>query len=84
MYPKQARHLQNPKLEPSEKQAPAGSGKPSADTDKCVYCTLCAKKCPQEAITVDRKEKVWKLNEEKCVECGICVSSCPKKAIEMK
>lgn len=73
-----------PKTEPSEKQAPAGSGKPSADTDKCVYCTLCAKKCPQEAITVDRKKKVWKLDEEKCVECGICASSCPKKAIEMK
>ena len=40
--------------------------------------------CPQEAIRVDRKEKIWELDEEKCVECGICAGACPKKAIEMK
>ncbi len=62
----------------------AAGGKPVMDAEKCVYCTLCAKKCPQEAIQVDRKEKIWKLDEEKCVECGICAGACPKKAIEMK
>lgn len=62
----------------------AAGGKPVMDAGKCVYCTLCAKKCPQEAIQVDRKEKIWKLDEEKCVECGICAGACPKKAIEMK
>lgn len=59
----------------------SGTGKPVMDPEKCVYCTLCAKKCPQEAIAVDRKEKTWVLDEEKCVECGICVEACPKKAI---
>ena len=54
------------------------------DAEKCVYCTLCAKKCPQEAIRVDRKEKIWELDKEKCVECGICAGACPKKAIGMK
>ena len=62
----------------------AAGGKPVMDAEKCVYCTLCAKKCPQEAIQVERKEKIWKLDEEKCVECGICAGACPKKAIEMK
>lgn len=66
-----------------EKQEAAG-GKPVLDTEKCVYCTLCAKKCPQEALRVDRKEKLWELDGEKCVECGICAGACPKKAIEMK
>ena len=73
-------------IKPKEEQpaaAASGGGKPSVDVEKCVYCTLCAKKCPQEAILVDRKEKIWKLDEEKCVQCGICASACPKHAIEM-
>lgn len=70
--------------EEKKEEAAAAGGKPVVDTEKCVYCTLCAKKCPQEAIQVDRKEKIWKLDEEKCVECGICAGACPKKAIEMK
>lgn len=56
---------------------------PQADTEVCVYCTLCAKKCPQGAITVDRAEKVWKLDKDACVSCGLCESNCPKKCISM-
>ena len=56
---------------------------PACDPGKCVYCTLCAKKCPAGAITVDRKEKTWKLDEDKCVACGTCAEACPKKAIIM-
>ena len=51
--------------------------------DTCVFCTLCAKKCPKEAITVDRAEKKWALNKDLCVSCGLCESSCPKKCISM-
>lgn len=70
-----------------EEKAAAGSkagSKPVNDAQKCVYCTLCAKKCPQEAITVDRAGKKWTLDEDKCVGCGVCVASCPKKCLEMK
>lgn len=67
-----------------EKPAEASGGKPVLDAEKCVYCTLCAKKCPQEAIRVDRKEKLWELDEEKCVQCGICASACPKHALGMQ
>ena len=48
----------------------------------CVYCTLCAKKCPNGAITVDRANKTWVVDESKCTKCGICVSTCPKHALE--
>ncbi len=75
---------QEAKEEAAGDGAAAAGGKPVMDAEKCVYCTLCAKKCPQEAIRVDRKEKIWELDEEKCVECGICAGACPKKAIEMK
>ena len=80
---KKSKTFTKPKEEKKEAAATAG-GKPVMDAEKCVYCTLCAKKCPQEAIHVERKEKVWKLDEEKCVECGICAGACPKKAIELK
>ena len=62
---------------------PRDDGKPVNDPSKCIYCTLCAKKCPQEAITVDRKAKTWVLNEDECVCCGTCQSACPKDAIIM-
>lgn len=52
--------------------------------DDCVYCTLCAKQCPQGAITVDRAEKLWAVDDSKCVKCGICISKCPKKALEFR
>lgn len=63
--------------------APAEDGKPRSDPEKCVYCTLCAKKCPAGAIEVDRANKVWALDAEKCVGCGTCAEICPKKCIIM-
>ena len=62
---------------------PREDGKPVCDTSKCVYCTLCAKKCPQSALEVDRAAKTWKCDYEACVACGVCATVCPKKAIEM-
>ena len=60
---------------------PRDDGKPVQDPSKCVYCTLCARNCPMEALTVDRKAKTWELNEDACIGCGTCASACPKDAI---
>ena len=74
-----------PAEEKKEEAAPAiqprDDGKPTQDPSKCVYCTICAKKCPGEALTVDRAAKTWTLDEDKCVACGTCADVCPKKAI---
>lgn len=61
------------------------SGKVINDMSKCILCGLCAKKCPQECITVDRTdEKTWSINRDKCVQCGVCVDACLKfKALSM-
>ena len=67
----------------AQSAAPAEDGKPRSDPEKCVYCTLCAKKCPAGAIEVDRANKVWALDGEKCVVCGTCAEVCPKKCIYM-
>ena len=69
--------------EPASTVKPRDDGLPVNDPAKCVYCTLCAKKCPAGALTVDRKEKIWKLDEDKCIGCGTCHDVCPKKAIVM-
>ena len=60
------------------------SGGTLKKNDDCIYCTLCAKQCPEGAITVDRAEKTWAVDTSKCQQCGICVSKCPKKALEIK
>ena len=60
---------------------PRDDGKPVQDPSKCVYCTLCAKNCPVEALTDDRAAKTWTLDEDACVGCGTCAASCPKDAI---
>ena len=49
--------------------------------DSCVYCGICVKKCPQEALTVDRAEKKWEVDKDKCTLCGLCVESCPKNSL---
>ena len=61
--------------------APRDDGKPVNDTSKCVFCTLCARKCPAGALEVDRAAKTWTLDEDKCVACGACAEACPKKCI---
>ena len=49
--------------------------------DTCVFCGLCAKACPEDAIKVDRKAKSWEVDKEACIKCGACIDKCPKKSL---
>lgn len=53
------------------------------DEDNCIYCGMCQRRCPADAITVDRNTKTWELNAFRCIICGECVNCCPKKTIKM-
>jgi NADH:ubiquinone oxidoreductase subunit F (NADH-binding) len=47
----------------------------SIDVEKCNGCTLCAKKCPSEAILGAKKSPHYVV-PDKCIRCGACVDAC--------
>jgi NADH-quinone oxidoreductase subunit F len=51
--------------------------------DKCPGCGLCAKYCPQQAISGKRKEP-YTIDTEKCIRCGLCLSACRLGAISVR
>ena len=53
------------------------------DEEACTGCTLCAKRCPQEAITGEKKEP-HTLEQDKCIKCGICYDACKFDAIAIR
>ena len=66
------------------RQALAGSrGRLVFTKDNCVYCNVCAKKCPTGALGLNRKEKKWIIDRLRCITCGCCVEVCPKKSLEL-
>ncbi len=50
------------------------------DPEKCTGCTVCAKACPTNAISGERKE-VHVIDQEKCIQCGECYSKCNFDAV---
>ena len=69
---------------PPPEYSEAEDGQLQCHLADCIYCGICAKNCPMEAITVDRKTKTWKVDYDKCVMCAICNDKCPKKALDFK
>ena len=53
----------------------------AVDLTDCTYCTLCAKRCPTQAIEVNRAEKHWTIDRLRCITCNYCVEACPKKCL---
>jgi NADH-quinone oxidoreductase subunit F len=52
------------------------------DADKCRGCTLCAKKCPANAISGEVKS-AHKIDRDKCIKCGSCVGVCRFGAVNV-
>ena len=68
----------------NEKKCPAKSCSDllsySIVADKCRGCTLCAKKCPVDAISGYPKNPHI-IDKEKCIRCGACYNMCKFSAI---
>lgn len=52
--------------------------------EACIFCGICQRKCPTNAIEVDRTNKTWKIERFNCVQCACCVHNCPKKCLAMQ
>ena len=52
-------------------------------TDDCIGCTICAQRCPVEAIKMKPYEK-HVIDQTTCIRCGTCKSVCPAQAVEVK
>jgi NADH:ubiquinone oxidoreductase subunit F (NADH-binding)/NADH:ubiquinone oxidoreductase subunit E/Pyruvate/2-oxoacid:ferredoxin oxidoreductase delta subunit len=51
--------------------------------DNCIGCTLCAQKCPVDAIPFTPHEK-HSIDTELCIKCDSCRAVCPVDAIDVK
>lgn len=52
------------------------------DADKCRGCTLCAKKCPADAI-FGKVKSAHTIDPNKCIKCGSCVNVCRFGAVRV-
>ncbi len=62
---------------------PGSRGQLAFRQETCVFCNVCAKKCPTGAIVVQRAHKRWTLDRLLCINCGYCVEVCPKKSLAL-
>lgn len=51
------------------------------NTKKCIRCSLCAKKCPAKAITLNLYPEI---DKKKCIRCFCCIEICPRDAMMVK
>jgi NADH-quinone oxidoreductase subunit F len=70
-----------------EKRCPAGRCKALItyyiDPDACTGCTLCAKKCPAQCITGEKKQP-HVLDPAACIKCDTCRQVCKFGAVKVR
>ncbi|MDY0160921.1 MAG: NADH-ubiquinone oxidoreductase-F iron-sulfur binding region domain-containing protein, partial [Bacteroidales bacterium] len=50
--------------------------------ENCTGCTVCAKNCPVNAISGERKQ-IHFIDQDLCIHCGVCYTKCNFNAIDL-
>ena len=70
----------------NEKRCPAGECRDlitySIDKSVCVGCTACARQCPVQAISGERKSP-HEIDPTLCIKCGNCKTACRFGAVKV-
>ena len=53
------------------------------DPKKCIGCTKCARNCPVDAISGNKKEP-HTIDASKCIKCNTCIENCKFGAISVE
>jgi len=51
--------------------------------DNCTGCTICAQRCPVDAIPLTPYRR-HQINTERCTRCDVCRTDCPENAIAIE
>jgi len=65
------------------KKTPLTRGHVVQDGSRCISCSICVKKCPSQAIVLNKEAKTWQIDRFRCVVCNSCVDTCPAKCLSM-
>jgi len=62
---------------------PGSRGALSINLAACSFCGICSKRCPTQALEVDRAAKRWTIDRLRCITCNYCVEQCPRKCLTL-
>ncbi len=60
------------------------SPRPRPEVGPCTLCGSCEQACPGQAIAMDKKARVARVDDAKCIRCYCCHEVCPNAAIELQ
>jgi len=73
------------RLYPTEQRVPfpGARGTLEFDLETCVLCGLCVRRCPTVALTCDREQRLFAIEQLRCIACGVCVDACNKNSLRL-
>lgn len=54
------------------------------DIARCIFCRMCERNCPTNALAVSKETRDWQIDSLRCCYCRRCVEVCPVKCLTMR